>query len=371
MKKVIRYDVGEIYAWEDKDGFLEGSAVVTRTGVFKYLNADGSTRGELRHPSDVFKADSTDSLKMIPMTLDHPSSLVTPENSKQLSVGFVGENVKIDSNTVSVSFKITDKRAIKAVQDGKNQLSLGYEVEEILESGEWEGERYDLKQTQIEYNHLAIVDNARAGEIAKIKLDSAINLTLDNINSNREYSNMATIKVDSIDYENQAPEVAQYVGKLDSQNAKLVSRIDELEKTLTDSKAEVSKITAERDDASEKLEAELKKDSTEEISKAVAERIAVLDVASAIVKDLKVDGKSDLDLKKEVILAKSPKAKLDDADTIYVQARFDSIVENLENDSISSQREVTKIVHSDSDDVDSVAKARQDMIDRRTKKASK
>ena len=59
MKKTIRFDAGNIIKiTETKEGFLKGDAILTRTGVFTYVNADGSLRKELRHPDDVFVLDS-------------------------------------------------------------------------------------------------------------------------------------------------------------------------------------------------------------------------------------------------------------------------------------------------------------------------
>ncbi len=80
MKLVKRFDIGNLieYVYETKDGFLKGDGVVTRTGVFTYVNADGSLRKELRHPSDVLSLNSMHSMKMIPITNNHPTDFVTP-----------------------------------------------------------------------------------------------------------------------------------------------------------------------------------------------------------------------------------------------------------------------------------------------------
>jgi len=48
-----------------KEGYLRGKAVVSCAGVFSYMNMDGTIRGELRHPEEVFKKSSLDTLKVI------------------------------------------------------------------------------------------------------------------------------------------------------------------------------------------------------------------------------------------------------------------------------------------------------------------
>lgn len=152
------------------EGYLRGDAVVTRTGVLKYQNADGSIRAELRHPDDVLN-DSLKSLRMVPITVNHPDEPVNVANAARYVVGSTGEYVRSDGNNVLVSLTITHKDAIAAVQGGKRELSLGYTLDLIREDGVFEGERYTHRQTNIAYNHLAIVDVARAGQAARLNLD--------------------------------------------------------------------------------------------------------------------------------------------------------------------------------------------------------
>ena len=217
---VIRYDRVRIDALtETPEGFLKGEAIVTRTGVFLYRDGAGGIRRELRHPDEVFRADSLDSLKMIPMTLNHPVGLVTAENAKELSVGHVGENVRPDGRFVVVPLVVTDQEAIRAVRGGVRELSLGYRSLLVMEGGTWEGEAFDGRQTEIRYNHLAIVDQARAGAAARLILDSA-----DAVEIEKEEASMPDLRkvnVDGVDYDAEAP-VIQALNKAtrDAEEAK-------------------------------------------------------------------------------------------------------------------------------------------------------
>ena len=59
-----------------------------------------------------------------------------------------------------------------AVEAGKHQLSVGYHADLDETPGSWRGERYDAVQRNIRGNHLAIVDQGRAGPAAAIRIDT-------------------------------------------------------------------------------------------------------------------------------------------------------------------------------------------------------
>lgn len=76
MKTVSRFDVGELRASVNEDGYLEDVPVVGRIGIQLYRNPDGSVRRELRPPEEVFNADSLASFKGKPITIGHPGRLI-------------------------------------------------------------------------------------------------------------------------------------------------------------------------------------------------------------------------------------------------------------------------------------------------------
>lgn len=172
IMSVKRFDISTVrYMNIDSNGFLRGDGVVTRIGVFTYANPDGTLRKELRHPDDILRVDSLNTMSMIPITDGHPQDMISPENAKRLSVGFVGENIRPDGSHIIAPVVITDANTINKVQGGVKSLSLGYAVDLIKEDGEYDGMRYDFRQTNVRYNHLAIVNTARAGNGAKLKFD--------------------------------------------------------------------------------------------------------------------------------------------------------------------------------------------------------
>lgn len=178
---------------EDADGNLIGRPTVTCIGVFPYMMEDGSIFNELRLPEEVFAPDALNSMRLIPVTNDHPGELVTPDNIGKYQVGVTGEDVcradffsgwdsdnvegaflyKTDGTQVTIPMKITERAAIDAVKAGKRGLSCGYTRDLELKSGVWNGIHYDGIQRNIRVNHVAICDMGRAGEAAVIRMDSA------------------------------------------------------------------------------------------------------------------------------------------------------------------------------------------------------
>ena len=76
---------------------------------------------------------------------------------------------------------------------------------------------------------------------------------------------------------------------------------------------------------------ELKKQDPVKIDEAVNAKLELLKQANLAEIEIK-DDMSDMDIKKEIILSVFPnsKEKLDEADEVYVQARFDGAIEELE-----------------------------------------
>ena len=69
------------------EGFLKGRAIITSTGVFPYKDATGNVRRELRLPEDVFDPAHLDSLKLKPVTNEHPAKRSTRRTSESTRSG--------------------------------------------------------------------------------------------------------------------------------------------------------------------------------------------------------------------------------------------------------------------------------------------
>jgi hypothetical protein len=153
------------------EGYLRVDGRVARIGIQEYRDGAGNVRRELRLPEEVFAPESLASFHLVPVTNGHPSSLLDASNAKSYAIGAVGD-VRRDGDYVAASLLIHDARAIADIQAGRQQLSNGYTCELDDTPGVWNGQRYDSVQRGIRGNHLAIVDVARAGPEARLRLDA-------------------------------------------------------------------------------------------------------------------------------------------------------------------------------------------------------
>lgn len=342
---MIRYDRIDAPTWmtdpfeQTPEGFIRGRACVTNIGVFPYRLEDGSIEYELRHPEDVFDSESMASLKLKPVTNNHPKEKVTADNIQLFQVGNLGDNpINGDNIHLTIDMIVQNSKAIDDVMRGKRELSCGYTADIVDESGVWLGMPYTKRQKNIRYNHVAIVDAARAGEAARIKLDSgdgelvrSFEDTTTKVDKNKEdrmADNMKTIQLDSVDYQAEEAVVNAYK----SEKVRADTLADELEVN----KKSISTLEAERDSAKERVDAlvleneELKKVKTDEaeIAKRVEARIALVALAEEVKAEVKAD-MSDLDMKKAILIARNPKLKLDEKDATYIDVRIDCVREDL------------------------------------------
>lgn len=379
------------------EGFLKGRAIATNVGVFPYTLADGTVQYELRPPEEVFDDMSIQSAKGLPLTNNHPPVMVNADNSKEYSVGFTGDNIHLDQYHLSVPISITEKEAVEDAQEGKQALSMGYTADMDNTPGVWMGVRYDAVQRNIKYNHLAIVPQGRAGDAAKMKLDSSDNIGVmkaDSIDAdgNLIMDSVDLVKVPKIDIEGASSMkkivIDGFTYEVADENLAIAvqKKIDELEQVKADAdqlatvKTELAEATAKADQLKEdnetlKGEKETleKADHSDEIQKAVKARLDLERSAESAGVEVKADA-SDEDLKKEIILSVYPKAKLDEKDPAYIQARFDGAIETLEEssgneafkgDSLKDEgkSKSKKKDESNKDEFDS-DQSRKDMIDR-------
>ena len=171
LSMVIRLDslpLNQTYFTEE--GYLIDRPILTSTGIFEYHNSDGSVRRELRLPEDVFEPDSLKSYKGHPIIITHDAGLVTKDNVQEHQIGTILTEGYRSGDDVRAEIVIHDTDKMKKA--GLKELSLGYHVDLDETPGEWNGQHYDAIQRNIRINHLALVGTARAGEQARLNIDS-------------------------------------------------------------------------------------------------------------------------------------------------------------------------------------------------------
>lgn len=336
--RAIRLDKGVLTT----QGFLKAPAFFTRTGVFLYRKADGSTMRELRHPDDVFNQESLNTLKMAPLTDKHPTKFVNSDNAKDLAVGWASENIVVtDNKLVGGTLVVSDKKAIDKVDKGTVELSCGYEADLVEEKGTYDGEPYDYRQTNIRYNHVALVDRGRAGPQVRIRLDGDAEMVDEDTTDLQEVP-VKKIKIGDKEY-SVSQEVADAFEAYASENKKMSDAFEELKKKkkdegdqpevkkeIEDLKTKNSTLQAKVDTLDASLKQKKDGPSKEEIQKMVSERKKLESVAFQVLgSEAKLDA-SDADLMKAVITKRLPTLDLKDKDEAYVKTCFETIAHDSE-----------------------------------------
>lgn len=307
------------------DGYLVADAKVARTGIQTYLGAEVGRPGMpivrvFRPEDEVFGRDAMNTYAHRPMTNNHPKEPVTAENWKDFSIGQTGGDVVRDGEFVRVPLVLMDAVAIKDFEDGKRELSMGYEAEIVFQDGEINGEKYDAIQTNLRMNHLALVDRARGGDQLRIGDD--------NHPSVKEKSTMSDIKTRTIMVDGLSVETtdagAQAIEKLQkelSDAEKLyIDATDSHKTALADKDKEIAAKDAEIDDLKGK------QISDADLDIKVQSRADLVAKAKTL-HDADYTGKSDADIKKAVVLAKFGDTSVKDKSQDYIDARFDILVE--------------------------------------------
>lgn len=184
MKKQ-RYDKSVILDYrETPEGYLTVTVPITRPGVFPYQRNDGTVQMEAKLPEDLFSDSTISTACSKPITDDHPNEPVTADNYSRYAKGMSHTDAKVKDFKLYVSLTITDKSLIQKIHDGKREISIGFLSDVVAESGTYKGMNYEFVQRNIEINHIAIVDEGRAGPEVGIRNDSAAAYQIDAAETN-------------------------------------------------------------------------------------------------------------------------------------------------------------------------------------------
>ena len=389
MSKIFRrFDVAKFDKAEiTSQGFLRIPVYAARTGIQVYRTHDGSTVKEYRPPEEVFSEKTMSSLRSAPITNEHPKVLVNSDNAKEFVIGYTSDVVSIEDNQyLKTEAVIMDKKTIEDIQNGKIEVSMGYEVELDETPGEFEGQKFDMIQRNIVHNHMAIVERGRAGPNVKLKLDSGDAIEIARLKGD----SMPKIKVGDKEFEvakdladafkmmkdSFKKEMDAMKSKKDEEEKTTEEAVKEVEAKLEEVEAEAEKKDAKIDsleiELKEATKAEIKLDA-EEVRKLVRERAALEKVAhKTLDKETieKIDSLDDLELKKEIIKSESPEVKLDEKTEVYIQARYDYIAETI-GKSEKANKKVSEVLKADkkekNDSFVNAEEARKKYLENQTK----
>jgi len=165
---------------KDSNGWFEIKAnPLSKAGVYPYLGSSIKAPDPmrmynvLRPPSELSKQTTLDSLKLLPFVNDH--TMLGPEETGYTPVeqkgmhGVVGETVFYKDGVIYGNIKVFSDILARLINAGKVDLSCGYRCKYVWPgqpgwiAGDYNGQPYDCIQTNIIFNHLALVDDGRMG----------------------------------------------------------------------------------------------------------------------------------------------------------------------------------------------------------------
>jgi len=289
-----------------------------------------------RPPESVFDPASLATYDNADVTVEHPTEMVDAGTFKRVAVGHAISPGRQEGIAVVVDLLIKDAEAIKAIEDGKCELSAGYMAEYVEQPGVTpDGTPYEFIQRGIAVNHIALCDQARAGRLARL-FDHKT--PLEAVMSHK-------VTLDS----------GAKVEVADEASAILIqSTIDGLRKRVADAEEEKTKAELAKDEAEAKADAldeeneELKKQASEDsISKRLADVLAVTDAARKLAgSEFTCDSVNPLEIKRAALAARLPKRAWADKSEAYVSAAWDSEMEKQEAEDEEEEDEKSKTTDS-------------------------
>lgn len=322
---------------DDQTGFLYVRRVpIAQAMVQTYYKPDGTETQEVKLPKYILSDSTVASANDKPVTNDHPGELVTKSNSRKYMRGFTTSNAHVEGNVLYNDVAITDAELISAIQNGKKELSIGFETEVVPESGEYNGVKYDHVQKNIKINHLAVVQRGRAGHTVRLVGDSAVNVAPSDFKQKGKSMETKVVRVDGQDITVAAEDVGK-ITKLDADNSAKAKQIAELKAQQKALQDKIDKLEGKSKDADE---AQAKADSLEADNKKLKEeieqlkgdgldqRLDLIDKVKTLVGDSAYDyhGKSVRDMKIDAVKAiKGDSMDFEGKSDTYVDAAFDML----------------------------------------------
>lgn len=295
------------------EGFLHVPAKVARTGIQQYLARELQLPGDpnrivrvMRPEDSVFEPEYLESFDGADITLDHPPEFVNAKNYQTYSRGVVrGPGVRTGDDWIECNIIVKDAAATKAINDGKAEVSVGYTS--VYDDNVPEGADYEFIQRNMRVNHVAIVDRARAGSLARV-YDNQRGLIMPVI-----------ITTDS----------GRDVDVADAANAQVVAdAYDRLKQRVVSADAAVDSIKAVADGLKEKvaeLEAKTSDAAITERVKAIAQVTA--DARKVAGEKFTCDSLVAADIQRAALKSIRPTIEWADKSEAYVQAAFDMALE--------------------------------------------
>jgi DNA-binding transcriptional MerR regulator len=210
----------------DADGRLHVSkSNISKAQVSKYYGQEIPGYLELGlDPTKIYKlyrpeeelAKAASTFNNLPILRTHQA--VTANDPKpDLVIGSIGSDVSFEKPYLTASLCIWDAQEIAAIQSGvKQELSCSYRYVPKMSPGEYNGEKYDGEMTEIQANHLALVEAGRAGSDVYVSDENTIK---ENEMENEESKNSLKAKLDTLSGDFTPEQLAKILAVLTGEKA--------------------------------------------------------------------------------------------------------------------------------------------------------
>lgn len=173
QSKGVTFDAAPSQRETDENGFLHvGASHITKATVNPYygreipgwqeagLDPEAVYYG-LRDPEEL--QESLETWAGLPLHIEHHIDSAE-EPQKLTRVGAVGTGAVWNAPYVDAPLTVWDRAAIDAIEDGSfRELSCAYRYDPDFTPGSYEGTPYDFIMRNIRGNHVALVEEGRAG----------------------------------------------------------------------------------------------------------------------------------------------------------------------------------------------------------------
>lgn len=170
---ILAFDAAITARRIDENGFMHVDACpISKATVNPYLGREIPTWQDLglnpervyyglRDPEELAKAAPT--FNGLPLMQGH-HDYTADAPPKEYQIGSTGTEARFEEPYLLNALSITDKKAIKSVEDGScKQISCSYRYTPDMTAGEYKGAKYDFVMRDIRGNHVALVPQGRAG----------------------------------------------------------------------------------------------------------------------------------------------------------------------------------------------------------------
>ena len=319
--ETLAFDKGSVRS-VDENGFLHVKiSPLTRVQVAPYygkeipgwrslgLDPDKIYKG-YRPESELKKATTIESINGIPIQLrHHPDFAEDP--AKDTRIGATGTDGKYASPYLMNSLHFFDKKARDLIEsEALRELSLAYRYKPDFTPGKTEdGQEYDFIMRDISGNHLALVEQGRAGHEV---------LVYDSKRSDMDREEIANLVQDALD-----KKLSSILGAF----TKLAERVDKYVEKNTEPEAETEKVDETEEVISDKCAA----DKCGTKAKKPVKDEALTDEEGEEVEEI-----IDLSDKKEKIEDKSKKQPVKKSEKVETEAE-EEIIEDEEDEEIEAE----------------------------------